>query len=347
MPRRAITLAVSAVLVLGLALAGARLPVPYVALLPGPTKNVLGETADKPLITISGRETYDTSGHLNLVTVAYRGGPGYNLDLYSALRGWLDPDWAVVPERALFPEGQTRKEVEKSTSRRMRQSQEAATVAALRELGIPVTEKIVLARIFKGYPARDVLRQGDVLLRVGGKEVNSLQAVSRAVTSHQPGETVRFTIRRDGERQRVQVKTTRSKEQPSRTVVGVGMRARYDFPFKVQVRIDQIGGPSAGLMFALGIVDKLTKGDLTGGRFVAGTGAIASTGQVQPIGGIAQKLTGAKQDGADIFLTPAKNCGEARAAKPEGLRLVKVTDLQQARQALRAIRTGEGNVPSC
>lgn len=347
MPRRAVTFATAAVIVFGLMLGGALLPVPYVALLPGPTKNVLGEVDGHPLITVDGHETYKASGHLNLVTVAYRGGPGYQLNLFTALRGWVDSETAIVPQRALFPEDKTAEEVRQVTSRKMRHSQETATVAALHELGIPVETTVSLVRVLDDYPAQGVLQKGDVLVAVSGNRIDGPSEVSKVVSAHEPGDKISFTIKRDGAKRHVQVGTVQDPNHPSQAMIGVYMRTEYDFPLQVKIRIDEIGGPSAGTMFALGIVDKLTKGDLTGGKFIAGTGTITPSGDVGPIGGIAQKMAGANQDGASIFLTPAKNCSEAREAKPEGLRLIKIKTLHGALQSLHALKTGEGSVPSC
>jgi PDZ domain-containing protein len=112
--------------------------------------------------------------------------------------------------------------------------------------------------------------------------------------------------------------------------------------------VGDIGGPSAGMMFALGIIDKLTKLDLTAGRFIAGTGEITPGGQVQPIGGIQQKMIGARNAGATIFLTPATNCADTKGAVPKGMRLVKVSTLNQAVTYLEALKSGQSSsVPSC
>ena len=110
-------------------------------------------------------------------------------------------------------------------------------------------------------------------------------------------------------------------------MVGVAVSETYKFPFQVKIRVGDIGGPSAGLMFALGIIDKLTPGNLTGGRFIAGTGEISADGTVSPIGGIQQKMVGARAAGATVFLTPAANCPDTAGAVPQGLRLIKVSTL--------------------
>lgn len=347
MPRRAATLATAAALIIVLAIGAAYLPVPYVALGPGPTKNVLGAQNGKPLITIDGHKIYKDEGHLNLVTVQYWGGPGDRMNLFSAVSGWVNPDVAVVPQQELFPSGESAKQVQRAASRKMRRSQDEATAAALCELDIPVHPHTTVEKVLNGFPADGVLRRGDSLLAVDGEKLDSCGEVVRLVSSTTPGQTVRMTVRREGEKKRLEVPTTRAKGESGKAVIGILLTTTYDYPFDVRIRINHIGGPSAGTMFAIGIVDKLTPGDLSGGKFIAGTGTIDPDGAVGKIGGIAQKMLGARSDGATVFLTPAGNCEDAKGAKPPGLRLVKVKTLHGALQALRALKSGHGNVPSC
>ena len=128
--------------------------------------------------------------------------------------------------------------------------------------------------------------------------------------------------------------------------MGVEVEEQYRFPFTVRISVGEIGGPSAGMMFALGIIDKLSHDNLTGGKFIAGTGEISPNGTVSPIGGIQQKMAGARAAGATVFLTPAANCPDTAGAVPAGLRLIKVSTLAGAVHDLEAIKAG-GNVPSC
>ena len=129
-------------------------------------------------------------------------------------------------------------------------------------------------------------------------------------------------------------------------MIGVLVQESYRFPFPIKIKVGDIGGPSAGMMFALGIVDKLTPGNLTGGRFVAGTGEISANGAVSAIGGIQQKMAGARAAGATVFLTPAANCADTVGAVPAGLRLIKVSTLRQAINDLAALKAGRA-VPGC
>jgi PDZ domain-containing protein len=321
----------------------AMLPVPYVVLSEGPALNTLSAPGGKPLIEISGRQTYPTTGGLNLTTGSVLGGPR-PVTLPTVLRAWLDPDEAAVPVEAVFPPGQTAEQADEETRQEMTDSQTAAAAAALQELDIPVT--VSVGALVSGVPAARVLKTGDVLLAVQGHPVTGYSSLRSAVTGVAPGQVVAVRVRRNGSEQVVDVTTT--KDQAGQTALGVV--PRYAFPFTVRIQIDDIGGPSAGTMFALGIVDKLMPGDLTGGRRIAGTGEISPDGTVSPIGGIAEKMIGARRVGASWFLAPADNCTEVVGHVPEGLRVVRISTLHGARQAVEAIAQGgtaAASLPTC
>jgi len=346
MSRRSLTLLIASV---GTAVAIAvsvLVPVPYVILGPGPTLNTLGkDSSGQPLITISGHPSYPTTGHLNLVTVSHQGCAGNRFNIFTALVAWLNPHQAVVPESEICPAGQTQKQTQEQDTQEMTSSQSTATAAALTQLHIPYTTEVVVVLTQKGFPAYGVLKAGDVITEVDGQPVTSQGGLTRLVYAHPVGSTLTLTVIRDGQSRQVQVGTRQSGGHP---VMGVQIREQYKFPFEVKISVGDIGGPSAGMMFSLGIIDKLTKLDLTAGRFIAGTGEITARGQVQPIGGIQQKMVGARNAGATIFLTPAANCADTKGAVPAGLRLVKVNTLNQAVTYLEALKSGHpDSVPSC
>ena len=343
MSRRSLTLAIAGLAtVVAIALA-VLLPVPYVILGPGPTLNTLGDSSGQPLITISGHKTYPTSGHLNMVTVSYQGGPGSNMNIFQALRAWLDPSEAVVPESELFPAGPSAQQTQAQDTEEMTGSQQLATAAALTALHIPYQTAVAVVSTVPGYPASTVLKAGDVIEAVDGKPVTGQSSLSSTITAHPAGTVLTLKVLRAGQTLTLQGASKASAGTP---VIGVEVQEQYTFPFSVKISVGDIGGPSAGMMFALGIIDKLTPLNLTGGKFIAGTGEITAAGQVQPIGGIQQKMVGARDAGATIFLTPAGNCSDTAGAVPAGLTLVKVSTLSQAMSDLEAIKAGK-SVPSC
>ena len=211
-------------------------------------------------------------------------------------------------------------------------------------LGLKNSNGVVVTRVSNGSVADQAdVQTGDVITAIDGKPVTSQSSLTRLIYAHPSGSTLTVRISRNGQPMQVQVGT---KESGGHPVMGVEVTEQYQFPFQVKISVGDIGGPSAGMMFALGIIDKLTKLNLTGGKFIAGTGEITASGQVQPIGGIQQKMVGARNAGATVFLTPASNCADTKGAVPAGLRLVKVSTLTQAVDYLEDLRSGQP-VPSC
>jgi PDZ domain-containing protein len=331
MSRRSLTLLIATAGVIAALAIAVLIPVPYVILGPGPTLNTLGQLSGQPLITITGHRTYPTTGHLNMVTVGTRGGPGDGFNIFTALAAWLNPHEAVVPESELYPPGQTQQQTQQQDTQEMTGSQQLATAAALTELHIPYQTQVVVVQAEPGFPAAGVFKAGDVLTAVDGKAVTSESDLSTLIDAHPAGTILNVTILRNGQTQTVKV---------------VEITGQYKFPFTVKITVGDIGGPSAGMMFALGIIDKLTSLDLADGRFIAGTGEITAAGQVQAIGGIQQKMVGARDAGATIFLAPASNCSDVDGSIPAGLRVVKVSTLSQAVSDLEALKAGR-SVPSC
>ncbi len=318
-------------------------PVPYVALTPGPTLNTLGRSGDHPMIEISGRRTYPTSGHLNMVTVSFIGGPGSAFNIFAALRAWLSPHEAVVPEQEIFTPGQSEQQVTKQDTEEMVNSQQTAAAAALCLLHVKFRTIDTIAATAPGMPAHGVLRAGDVISAVDGRAVTCAANAGALIRARRPGTPLNLTIVRKGEQRRIRLRSIKLQGQ---AVIGVNVQESFLFPFSVKINVKNIGGPSAGLMFALGIIDKLTPMNLAAGKFIAGTGQIEADGTVDPIGGIQQKMAGARAAGATIFLTPAANCPDTAGAIPAGMRLIKVSTLSGAVRDVRALAAGRV-VPSC
>ncbi|WP_437047364.1 YlbL family protein [Streptomyces sp. enrichment culture] len=361
MPRRTATMLASTLMLIALLCAGVFIPVPYAEMSPGPTVNTLGEHDGEPVLQISGRRTYPADGHLNMTTVRVTSAD-YRMNLVEAVYGWLAHDNKVVPHDTLYPDGKTEEESSQENAEEFSQSQESAKVAALKQLDIPVRTWVVVSTVVKGSPAEGRLHAGDVIKAVDGTTVKRPADVAKLVTRHRPGQDVVFTIvpaeeqaaaekgRRTATRTEKVTITTEASDDggEKRAVVGISAGTDHTFPFTVDIKLADVGGPSAGLMFALGIYDKLTPGSLTGGAFVAGTGTIDDDGKVGPIGGIEMKIVGARGKGARYFLTPADNCGAAASDTPKGLTLVKVSTIDDALDALADIRTGKtADLPRC
>ena len=340
MTRRTTTLLVTSILIVVLAVVGLVLPVPFVALQPGPTTNTLGRFDGSQLIKVSGdRKTYPVTGQLLLTTVSEQP----TLTLFSTVGYWWSSHDAVVPEDLINPSGSSQEEQQKQGQADMVASQEDATTSALHYLRIPAA--VTVSAIGKGYPADGKLKVGDVLLSVDGQVLGDSVDLRADVSKLKPGTEITLGVKRAGEFRQVVLKTAASPADSTKSVIGVTPTDKRSFT--VSIGLKGVGGPSAGLMFALGIVDRLEPANLTGGKTIAGTGEIEPDGTVDPIGGIQQKLVGARKSGATIFLVPTANCAEASQAIPAGLQLVRVTSLSQAVKALEGIRSGDTSQPSC
>jgi PDZ domain-containing protein len=340
--RRAFTTLLTALLAVLLAAAGAVKTVPYVKLSPGPAFNTLGTVGTAEVLSIKGGKTYPTDGALDATTVSVTD----HVTLFEALGGWLSGDDAVVPRELVYPPDQDRRQTDEQNAQDMRQSQDDATVAAMKVLGIVGTVEVSVGEVTAGGPADGHLRVGDVITSVDREKVTDVESLRRLISKRTPGRTVVIGYLRAGKPATVTLGTTATKDAEHRAVIGIKASTASRFPVQVDIRLKDVGGPSAGLMFALGILDKLQPGSLTGGRVVAGTGEIAQDGKVGAIGGVAQKMRGATRAGASVFLVPSANCVEAKRTRPDGLRLIRVSTLTDALASLKSLREG-GTPPTC
>lgn len=360
MPRRTATLLTSTLLLIVALCAGVLLQVPYSELSPGPTVNTLGEYDGKPVLSIDGAKTYESSGNLNMTTVRVTS-VDYQMNLLEAVYGWLADDAAVVPYDTLYQEDESEQEVEEENAEEFTRSQESAKVAALEELGYDIDTLPVVGSVLSDSPAEGRLHAGDAIVAVDGTKITTAEDVAEQVTGHEPGEDVVFTVVPADKAEAALDKgedlpddtkditiTTTAADDDGRAIVGIEVEEAHRFPFEIDIQLADIGGPSAGLMFALGLYDKLTPGDVTGGEFVAGTGTIEDDGTVGAIGGVSMKTIAASNAGAEYFLTPEDNCATAVKNQPDGLTLVAVGSLDDALAALKDIRQGTTDeLPLC
>jgi PDZ domain-containing protein len=319
------------------------LPTSYVIQRPGPVYNTLGTTESTqgtqvPLIAVEGAETFPTTGALDLLTVQVVGNRERTPSWLELATAWFDPSKAVLPIDAVFPEGQSTEQRNEESAAMMVDSQKEATAAALTELGYDVNAQLTVYAFTKDSASEGVLEEGDVIIAANGTEVTDAGAL-REVVNEGDGAPVELTIQRDGEEQTVSV-TPKEAEVDGETLwlIGITLTNDFDFPIDVTIQLNNVGGPSAGMMFALGIIDTLTPDQLNGGETVAGTGTIDAEGVVGPIGGIRQKMWGALGAGADWFLAPADNCDEVVGHIPEGLRVFSVKTLDDSLAVLEAVR---------
>lgn len=315
--------------------------------IPGPVFNTLGDYQGKPMLSVTGAETYPTNGRLDMLTVAVSGGPGRDIFASQALGALVGKKETVVPTEAYYPLDTTREEVAESNAHEMTSSQDVAVAAAMEELGRDYQVSLLVDEVVPGSPAEGRLRPDDRIMSVNGVRLDddpaAAQTMSETVRS---SETVDLTVHRDG--RQTQVELTPETVDGQRAI-GILMRQDFEFPVDVDFNVEGIGGPSAGTMFALAIVDELTPGAMTGGRHVAGTGEIDPAGTVGPIGGARQKVAAATAEGATLFLSPADNCAEVIAAADQSkITVARIDTLDDARNAVEQYAAGStSEIPKC
>lgn len=330
----------------------ALLPSPYVVEKPGPVYDTLGTTRVDgeavPLIEIPVEKTYPTTGSLDMLTVTVSGNREQPLNWLDAAMAWLNPSQAVLPIESVYPEGVTVEQSNQQGAEEMANSQKDAIAAALHDLGYEFPSSLTVEQVVDDSPAAGVIKAGDVVTAINGQPFADVTALKDAIAVNGADKPATLSIERDGTATDVEV-TPVIPDGGTAPVIGVVLSSDYDFPFDVSIQLDNVGGPSAGQMFALGIIDKLTPGSLNGGTDVAGTGTITGDGVIGPIGGIRQKLYGARDAGAEYFLAPDSNCDEVTGHIPSGLTVFSVKTLDDSLAVMSALEAGDdlSSLPTC
>jgi PDZ domain-containing protein len=313
---------------------------PVVTLLPGPVEDVL------PQVKVAdGTKTYEAGGHLYLTTV----GVDDKVNFYEALLDFADRDVEVVPREVVYPKDRSEQEVDLQNAAEMDDSKLAATVVGLRAAGYRVDthpDGVRVVGVVPGSAADGRLKPEDRLLALGGRKLGSADELRKRVAGAAIGSRLELQVQRGRQTLTVRVSPTAPPSGPSRAYLGVSLSDIHEFPVEVQIDTKNIGGPSAGLMFSLSIVEKLGPQDLTGDRDIAGTGTVDLDGRVGPIGGIRQKLIAAKRIGAKVFLLPRENLAEARRGAPRDLTLVPVGTVDDALAFLRGAPAARAATPA-
>jgi PDZ domain-containing protein len=317
------------------------LPIPYVLEGPGPTVDVLGSTDGHELIQVPGEPSHPVTGALLLTTVVAHGSDLGSLSAWQLITGYFNASEALLPYDVVYPRDSTAEERQALSEQQMLSSQETATAAALQHLGMDIG---VVVEETRSESAKEVFQVGDRFVTVGGAPIHSFADLQQTMADVEPGAVVDVVVLRAGVERTLSAATTTGDSGEAVFGLGVGL----DFPVDVEFGVDDIGGPSAGAMFALGIIDKLGPTDLAAGHVIAGTGTVEQTGAIGAIGGIEQKMIAARRDGAEVFLAPADNCAEVVGHEPAGLLIVKVATLDDAVAALAEIAAGDADrTPRC
>lgn len=310
------------------AFGAAYMRLPFYAEGPGPAREV------QPMIDVGDQPRYDSSGKLIMTTVSW-----YPLTALQAVRVWLDPTLKVVGQDVIYPPGVDRVVEEQRSRSEMDQSKIDATMVVLRELADYPREHgegALIQGTSPACPAFNRLFSGDLIVAVDGEDIETRRQASLAIDEVPADEPVTFTVQAAGETHDVKVTRERCVDENPEPLLGISIVQA--FPFPVEISSGDVGGPSAGLMFALGLYDVLTPGDLTGGRTIAGTGAISADGTVAPIGGITDKVVAAERVGATVFLVPQENMAELQRVDTGDLQLIAVSSFDDALETLQELQ---------
>ena len=343
--RRAVV-AGSFILVVALIAAVFLVPVNAVIEAPGPTWNVLdnGSSSDQDVLKVSGTETYPTEGALRMTTVSVSGCPGYPVTTADLIAAWISADKRIVDRDEVCPQDQNAEQVEETGKAQMTASQDSAVIAALVETGKAGAMHLTVTEVTEQQTSTEI-QAGDVLETItpqGGQTTTlaSFSQLRELMTTIPEGTRVTLGVRRGDQKASAALTTIAPQEGTTGSLLGLSLKISVDSPVEATFGLSDVGGPSAGMMFALGVVDEITPGSLTGGKDISGTGTIDMTGQVGPIGGIQQKMAGARESGSTFFLAPASNCNEVTGHEPKGMQVFAVNTLHEAIAATEAIASG-------
>ena len=311
-------------------------PIPFVFFKPGVPDNVAGK-----IISIKDAKTYPINGKLFITSILVTN-PDSPVFGAETLVNWAIGPHVVLPKESVYPPIQPAKKIERDSRNEMESSKVTSTAAALRYLGYDFEEVYYVSDIREYSDAIKKLKIGDVITKIDGKEINQIEEIRTSYAKKSIGDSLLVTVERKDKNGKVTPVTTRvilvenlDIEEKERPAIGILVGTSARFPIDVDFNLPGVGGPSAGLIFAVGIVEKLTEEDLVRGRKIAGTGTITASGKVDGIGGIEEKMVGASRIGATIFIAPRENCPDIEHV-PKGLKVIPVSTLSEAIEALRA-----------
>ena len=313
------------------------LPTGYVIERPGQLFNVMGEVGNKPVISSEDVTVYPSESRFDVTTISLLGNRESTPSWIQVLFAWIDPDQIVLPLDEVYPPNRTTEEVRAQSTAQMEVSQQDAIAVALSDLGYEIPRSLYVASVLEDSPASRLLIAGDFLFSAGGQDITTFEELKSQIQLSD-GNQMQLGVIREGKTITISIVP---ELKDGSYVIGALVGYTYDFPVQIDLQLGDVGGPSGGLMFTLGIIDALTEGSLAGDNHVAGTGTIAASGEVGPIGGISLKMVAARDAGADLFLAPYQNCSEVVSSIPQGLQVVAVRDLLEAKQAVQALAAGE------
>jgi len=319
---------IGALIIVGfLSLVGWNIELPYLAYSAGP----VSDAADS--VVAAEVDVYPPDGELLMLTVVSQ-----DVNIFEALIAGVDPTVDLVRKEAVRREGETDEEYRNRVLQQMDDSNFRAISVALEYLGYEmVPSEVVVNEIVDGVPAASVIELGDTIRRVNDVEIERVADFGPALAGFEVGDLVRIDVEREGSIVELEVELAEREEEPGTPMIGIVLGELTEAPFPISIEAGDVGGPSAGMMHTIAIIDALTEGELTGGRVIAGTGTIQLDGSVGSIGGIRQKVVGAEAAGAEYILVPAGNYEAAITAERSSIEIVSVATLDEAVTFLEAL----------
>lgn len=310
------------------------LPTGYVIERPGQSFNVMGEVDGEAAIASDDVKTFESDSQFDILTVSLVGNRDYTPNWIQVLLAWADSEQVVLPLDEVYPPQFSQEEIRAESSLQMEISQQDAIAAALRHLGYEVPGQLYVNSVIADAPSSGILVAGDFVKAINGVEVLNFDALKAEIQKSEGNELVMSVVR---EEKPLELKI-KPEQKDGVWVVGAMVGTTYDFPVDIELQLGDVGGPSGGLIFTLGIIDTLTPGSMAEDKHIAGTGTISPDGAVGAIGGVELKMIAAKRSGADLFIGPFANCAEIVGNIPQGLEVVAVRDLSEALQAIEALK---------
>lgn len=344
-PRQRSRLALAVLIVALIWLFAAITPSPFSIQGPGPVVDALGsfESSDGEVmvITVDGAETFDSQGQLNVLSVALYGNPDNRLTWLEVAGAAFDPSREIIPTSSLYPEGVTVEDRTEASALMMQSSQQLAVAAALQELGEPIDSRLVIVDVRADGAAAGLLEADDEVTAINGVTVAHLGDFSEQMTTAlATASTLELTVTRGAHAHTVTVEP-RAIEPGGELLLGVSIAFEYVFPYEVELQLGDIGGPSAGMMFALAVYEKLTPGSFVSDLVVSGSGTVDSQGNIGRIGSLHQKLWGAAEVDTELFLMSVANCPDLPSSIPGDFVLAPVATLSEAIDAIERVAAGE------
>ena len=296
------------------------LELPYLAFSSGP----VSDAADA--IVAGEVDTFPPEGELLMLTVVSQ-----EVNLFEAMIAGVDPSIDLVPKEAFRQPDETDEDYRKRVLQQMDDSQTRAITVALEHLGYEmIPTDVLITDLVPDIPAAEVLEIGDSVDSFNGTEIVRSTDLTDLLEGLEPGDVIDIGVTRDGNPQTLQVELAERDDPEGGAMIGITVGELSEPPFPLTIEAGDVGGPSAGMMHTLAIIDTLTPGEMTQGHIVAGTGTIAYDGAVGPIGGIRQKVVGAEAAGAEYILVPADNYESALTAPRKSIEIVSIATLQDA-----------------